>query len=121
MNIRWFGAVAIIVGCGGFGFRMAAIQRKQEKELRDLVTALDILSNELRYRLSPLPELCSMVAKSLSLPMRASGRSRVALRGPHLDQQLSALNAILQSFARCCQLDKQYKLKSFSLINGRVC
>ena len=73
MNIRWFGAVAIIVGCGGFGFRMAAIQRKQEKELRDLVTALDILSNELRYRLSPLPELCSMVAKSLSLPMRASG------------------------------------------------
>ena len=65
MNVRWFGAVAIIVGCGGFGFRMAAIQRKQEKELHDLVTALDILSNELRYRLSPLPELCSMVAKSL--------------------------------------------------------
>ena len=65
MNIKWIGAVAVFVGCGGFGFRMAAIHRRQEKELRDLVAALDILFNELRYRLSPLPELCSQVAASL--------------------------------------------------------
>lgn len=65
MNLKWIGAVAVFVGCGGFGFRMAAIHRRQEKELRDLITALDVLSNELRYRLSPLPELCCQVAASL--------------------------------------------------------
>lgn len=69
--------------------------------------------------LHPIPALLPRAAcPSLCV---VQGCFRGALHGPHLDQQLSALNAALQSFARCCQLDKQYNLKSFSLINGRVC
>lgn len=65
MNLKWIGAAVILLGCGGFGFRMAASQRQQEKELRQFLSALDLLDWELRYRLSPLPELCLLVSESI--------------------------------------------------------
>ena len=62
MNPKWIGTAIIILGCGGFGFRMAAAHRQQEQQLRQLLSALDLLEWELRYRLPPLPELCLQVA-----------------------------------------------------------
>ena len=58
MNLKWIGAAIILLGCGGVGFRLAGSHRQKEKELRDLLSALDLLSCELRYRMTPLPELC---------------------------------------------------------------
>lgn len=58
MNYKWIGAILIIVGCGGFGFSLAAAQLREEKTLRSLINALDYMACELQYRLTPLPDLC---------------------------------------------------------------
>lgn len=58
MNIKWIGAILIIFGCGMVGFSMAASYRREEKNLRQLIGALDYMACELQYRLTPLPELC---------------------------------------------------------------
>ena len=62
MNIKWIGTAIILLGFGGFGFRLAATHRLRVKELRDLLSVMELLSSELRYRLTPLPELCLMAA-----------------------------------------------------------
>lgn len=58
MTFKWIGAVLVILSCGGFGFLMAAAHRKEERTLRNLISALDYMECELQYRLTPLPELC---------------------------------------------------------------
>lgn len=58
MNYKWIGAVLIISGCAGAGFYMASAYRREERELRQLTGALDYMSCELQYRLTPLPDLC---------------------------------------------------------------
>lgn len=63
MDIRWLGAVLIIAGCGGFGFTLAAGARREEWHLSKLMQILDFMETELQYRLTSLPELCSMAAR----------------------------------------------------------
>lgn len=58
MNYKWIGAVLIIVGCGGFGFSIAAGHKKEEKNLQQLLCILQYMESELQYKLTPLPELC---------------------------------------------------------------
>ena len=60
--MKLIGAVLVILGCGGTGFSMAAAHRKQERELRQLMSALDFMQCELQYRLTPLPDLCRQTA-----------------------------------------------------------
>lgn len=62
MNLKWIGAILIIVGCGGVGFSMALSHRNQMKELQQLLSALDFMQCELQYRLTPLPDLCRQTA-----------------------------------------------------------
>lgn len=63
MNYKWIGAVLVIVGCGGFGFSLAAGHRHQEQLLRQLIRTLQYMEWELQYRLTPLPELCRQAGK----------------------------------------------------------
>jgi len=63
MILKLIGAVLVIAGCGGIGFRIAANHRQEEKNLRQLIGILDYMECELQYRLTPLPELCRQVAK----------------------------------------------------------
>ena len=56
--LRIVGAVFLITGAGGFGFSLAAHQRRIQRLLRQLVKLLNEMEWELRYRLTPLPELC---------------------------------------------------------------
>ena len=56
--MKLLGAVMIFVGCGGVGFSLAAAFRYQEQSLRQLIKALEYMECELRFRMSPLPELC---------------------------------------------------------------
>ena len=60
MNYKWIGAILIVVACGGFGFSLAAMHLREERELRRLIGALDFMECELQYRLTPLPELCRL-------------------------------------------------------------
>lgn len=66
MILKLLGAVMIIAGCGGIGFRIAANHRQEEKNLRQLIGILDYMECELQYRLTPLPELCRQAAKEFS-------------------------------------------------------
>lgn len=66
MNLKLIGTLIIIVGCGGFGFRLATTHRRVEKELRQFLIALDQMQCELEYRLTPLPELCRLAGETSS-------------------------------------------------------
>lgn len=63
MILKIVGAVLVIAGCGGIGFRIAANHRQEERNLRQLIGILDYMECELQYRLTPLPELCRQAAK----------------------------------------------------------
>jgi stage III sporulation protein AB len=63
MNFKWVGAILILCGCGGCGFSLAAMEIREERGLRRLITALDFMGCELQYRLTPLPELCRITGR----------------------------------------------------------
>lgn len=56
--IRIFGAAVLMAGCGGFGFSLAAAQRREAALLRRLIHALQEMEWELKFRLTELPDLC---------------------------------------------------------------
>ena len=62
MSIKLIGAILIISGCGGLGFKISSAQVRQECSLRNLIGILDYMACELQYRLTPLPTLCRQVA-----------------------------------------------------------
>ena len=61
--LRVMGGLCIVAGSGAFGFAMAAASRREERQLRQLLGALEYLSCELSYRLTPLPNLCRGAAE----------------------------------------------------------
>lgn len=62
MDIKWIGAIFIVVGSGGLGLKMAAAVRAEDKLLSQLARALEYMAGELEFRLTPLPELCRKTA-----------------------------------------------------------
>lgn len=63
MELKWIGAVLILVGCGGFGFSVASSTKRETHMLQDLLNALRMMESELQYKLTPLPELCRQAGK----------------------------------------------------------
>ena len=63
MSIKWIGAMLVMVGCGGVGFTMAAAYKREEWMLRCLIGALDYMTCELQFRLTPLPALCRQAGR----------------------------------------------------------
>ena len=61
--MRWIGAAFILISCGGLGFSIAYNYRQRERLLQQLLNALEMMSSELEYRLTPLPELSRKAAK----------------------------------------------------------
>lgn len=70
MTYRWIGALLVITGCGGFGFSLAAAQLREEACLRQLIRMLKFMQRQLRYRLTPLPELCRQAAGEIQGQLR---------------------------------------------------
>ena len=70
MILKGIGAVCILAGCGGFGFSMATYHRREEDDLRQLLSVLDLAESELSYRLTPLPELMQLAQKETSGAIR---------------------------------------------------
>ena len=62
MEYKWFGAILVIGGCGGFGFAVAGETLRREKLLRQMLENLDFMESEIRYRLTALPELFQLCA-----------------------------------------------------------
>ena len=63
MPMKMFGAILILIGCGGYGFALSAAHRHEERVLRQLLTALDYMQCELQYHMTPLPDLCAQVGR----------------------------------------------------------
>ncbi len=70
MSLKWIGAVLVIVGCGGFGFSLAAAHRREVQLLRQLYRGLEYMQCELKYRLTPLPELCRQTGRETGGSLR---------------------------------------------------
>lgn len=68
--VKIIGAVMVFLGCGGFGFAMAAAYRREERLLEQLSRAMAYMSCELSYRLTPLPQLCRNAANAVTGQMR---------------------------------------------------
>ncbi len=62
MTIKLIGAVLTFATCGYLGFSRAAAYRREERELEQLVLALDFMEQELSFRMPDLPELCRISA-----------------------------------------------------------
>ena len=71
MEYKWIGAGLIVVSCAVAGYIFAASYRREERELEHLIQALKFMENELRCRLTPLPELCRGAAESTGGVVRA--------------------------------------------------
>lgn len=95
MNIKWIGAIFIMLSCGGFGFYLAAAHKKEESMLRQLLAALDFMECELQYRLTPLPDLSRQAA------VQSGGElKQVLIRfGEELESQISPDVAGCMGFA----------------------
>ena len=96
MYLKFFGAVFIIIGCGGFGFRLAAMHHREEKSLRDFISVLDFMECELQYRHAPLPDLC----RQASLECKGTLHDVFAVLSQELDNQIApnvsiCMNAVL--------------------------
>ncbi len=63
MSLRYIGAILIFISCGAVGFIMAANYRREERCLSRMVQILDHMQCELEYRLTPLPQLCTLVSQ----------------------------------------------------------
>lgn len=70
MPLKIIGALLIIGCCGGFGILLAHNHRREVKLLYELLYLFDLMTSELEYRLTPLPELCRLCARELSQPLR---------------------------------------------------
>ena len=62
MICKLLGAVLILAGCSSFGILICITYRREEEMLRQLIQALDFIQYELQYRMTPLPELCSLAS-----------------------------------------------------------
>ena len=63
MDYKWIGAVLIVGSCTICGFSISSAKRREEKLLCQLLNVLQLMETELRYRVTPLPELCRIAAQ----------------------------------------------------------
>lgn len=69
MTLKILGALFVIFACGGFGFSIAAAHKREVRTMRRFIFALDLMTWELQYRLTPLPDLCRYVSQSGTGPV----------------------------------------------------
>lgn len=62
MEYKWIGAILIVGSCSACGFVTAAGKRREERLLYQLSAILQFMEADLKYRLTPLPELCRLTA-----------------------------------------------------------
>lgn len=62
MMLRMVGAALLVTGSAGFGFSLAANNARQVRMLQELIRMLKEIEWELKFHLTPLPELCQVAA-----------------------------------------------------------
>lgn len=102
MNLKWIGAVCVMVGCGGWGCLIASQYRYRIRLVRELIKALVYMISELQYRCTPLPQLCQQLSEYC--------RGRIGRLFLTLSEELSA--QVSPNLDRCMSaaLDKHREL-----------
>lgn len=85
--MKIIGASIIMLCCSWFGFSLAAGHKREEKSLRQLISALEYMQCELQYRLTPLPELFIVTANTVGY---GAIRNFFLFLSQELSQQVSA-------------------------------
>lgn len=62
MNPKLLGVLLVICSCGIVGTMLAATVKSNIKQLNELITIINTMENDLRFRLTPLPALCRFAA-----------------------------------------------------------
>lgn len=62
MMYKWIGSIFVFSGCVGLGLSVSIAHIRKEKMLEQINRVLNLMECELRYRLTPLPELCTVSA-----------------------------------------------------------
>ena len=106
--IRILGACCIVTGCGGFGFAMAAAHRREEAELVRLISALEYMSCELSYRMTPLAALCRSAASEGMVGEFFSLLASELERGDAPDVQV-CVRAVLEKMDLPRELERQFQ------------
>lgn len=70
MVLKITGAILIIFVGGYTGNRLAAMHKKEEKSLNQLIFLLNFMQCQLQYRLTPLPALCRDTAKQATMSLQ---------------------------------------------------
>lgn len=89
MTMRILGALLLTAGCGGMGFSLVRSYKWEVRLLGGLLNALREMEWELKYRVTPLPELCRVgafaargqvrqVLEQLALRLEAGGVCHVS-------------------------------------------
>ena len=68
--IRIIGAALLIAGCCGFGCSLAQSHRREVGLLRQLKKAVQEMQWELKFRITPLPELCILAGQAAGEPLK---------------------------------------------------
>ena len=99
--MRWIGALLVFFGCGCFGFSMAATHKKEEKTLRQIVSAIHYMECEMQYRLTPLPQLLGQASQQIC----GIGRTIFAALAFELENQISPDVSCCMEALLCKQKD----------------
>lgn len=91
MNHKIIGAVLIVIGCGSWGFGLAAHHMRKIRLFRQVLSALDYMHCELQYRCTSLPLLC-----------RQAGEREPGKIGKVLTKLASELEAQICPDVSCC-------------------
>ena len=107
MEMKWIGALLIVIGCGGFGFAAASVHNREIHSIRQLLAAIEYMECELQYNLPSLPVLC----RQASHVCIGELRKLFAVFADELENQISAdaPSCMLAAMEKCCDLPPQTK------------
>lgn len=60
--MRWIGAMIVFGCCAYFGFSMVISHKREERTLRQLISAINYMECEIQYHMTPLPQLLGQAA-----------------------------------------------------------
>ena len=116
--VRMIGAGILVVGCGSFGCLLGYHYRREEQMLRWLLAALQEMEWELKYRITPLPDLCRVAAEASGGKLRELFLTlERELRSYSVSEISGCMNGLLQKSelpSRC-----RYCLKNLGSSLGR--
>ena len=96
--IRMVGAGILVAGCSGFGCLLGYHYKKEEQMLRWLLAALQEMEWELKYRITPLPDLCRVAADASGGKIRQLFRTlEQELRSYAVSEISGCMNGLLQT------------------------